>query len=183
MALSYSEPKKIGTKASAFDLPGVDGKNYSLTSCLTGRKACVIMFICNHCPYVKAYFDRLIALANDYQKKEVSFVGINPNDEKNYPEDSLTHMITLAKEKKFPFPYLRDKTQTVAKSYDAVCTPEIFVIDGGGTIRYHGGIDDNWKEPAAVTKHFLNTALNEVLAGKTVTNPTPHAMGCSIKWS
>ena len=91
-------------------------------------------------------------------------------------------MKEIAQEKQFPFVYLRDQDQSVAKKYDAVCTPELFVIDGKGVICYHGGIDDNWQEPKKVKEPFLKNALEAVLAGQSVTKPTPHAMGCSIKW-
>jgi len=140
------------------------------------------MFVCNHCPYVQAYWDRLIQLGQDYKGREVAFVGINPNDAKNYPDDSLENMKVVAQEKGFPFAYLRDDDQSVAQAYDAVCTPEMFVVNGQGVICYHGGVDDNWDKPQKVKKTYLKDALEEVLQGKTVSNPTPHAMGCSIKW-
>lgn len=183
MALTHSEEKMIGEKAPDFSLPGVDGKAHSLKVTQKGNKACVVMFICNHCPYVKAYFDRLIALGREYRPKGVAFLGINANDEINYPDDSFENMVKLAKKKEFPFPYLRDEDQTVAQAFDAVCTPEIYVIDDKGIIRYHGGIDDSWDDEKKVTKRYLKNALDELLTSRKVSDPTPHAMGCSIKWS
>ena len=177
-----SKEKMVGEKAPDFDLPGVDGQNHSLSSVLKGKKACVVMFVCNHCPYVIAYWDRIIQLAKDYQTKGVAFLGINPNDEKNYPEDSFKKMKVIAKERKFPFAYLRDQDQSVAQAYDAACTPEIYVVDQAGIVRYHGGIDDNWQDASQAKEKFLQKALEEVLQGQEVSNPTPHAMGCSIKW-
>ncbi|MBI4211963.1 MAG: thioredoxin family protein [Deltaproteobacteria bacterium] len=183
MALTYSKENLIGTKAPDFNLPGVDGKHYSLKGLLHNQHGVVVMFICNHCPYVVAHQDRLIALAHTYQKNGFQFVGINSNDETNYPDDSFDNMVKVAKQKDYPFPYLRDKDQTAAKAYDAVCTPEIYLVDYEGKIRYHGGIDDNWKEPDKATKHYLKNAIEDIHAGRPVKEPTPHAMGCSIKWA
>ncbi|OGQ22858.1 MAG: hypothetical protein A3I05_01665 [Deltaproteobacteria bacterium RIFCSPLOWO2_02_FULL_44_10] len=183
MALTESKEIMIGTKAPSFKLKGVDGKIHSFEEISKGKKATVVMFICNHCPYVKAYFDRLIALTHEYQKKETAFVGINSNDETNYPDDSFEKMVTLAKRKELPFLYLRDHDQQVAKAYDAVCTPEVYVADSTNIIRYHGGIDDSWDNVSNVTKHYLKNALDDILANRTIQEPTPHAMGCSIKWA
>ena len=183
MALTHSQEKMIGVKAPRFNLPGVDKKPHSLANMLKGKRGIVVMFICNHCPYVKAYFDRLIALTHEYAPKGIPFVGINANDEINYPDDSFTNMVTLAKRKEFPFPYLRDQDQTVAKAYDAVCTPEIFIVDAQEIIRYHGGIDDSWDDEAKVKKPYLKNAIDDLLADRPVKEATPHAMGCSIKWN
>lgn len=178
-----SKDVMLGATAPPFTLPGVDGKKYAFAELAQGKTAVVVMFICNHCPYVKAYFDRLIALAREYQPQGVAFVGINANDEKNYPEDSFAHMVTLAQKKEFPFPYVRDAQQTVARAYDAACTPEIYVADAHGIIRYHGAIDDNWETPARVTKRYLKNAIADLVAGRAVKEAAPHAIGCSIKWS
>ena len=183
MAVMTSKPENIGKAAPDFNLLGVDGKKHSLQDALHGKKACVLMFICNHCPYVVAQHDHLYALINEFQEKGVSFVGINSNDEKNYPADSFDNMLRLNREKTFPFAYLRDADQSVARAYDAVCTPEFFVIDAGGVIRYHGGINEGGKQIAHPQKPYLQNALCELLAGKPITEATPHAMGCSIKWS
>src|SRR3989338_2300765 len=182
MVLMDSKEKMIGKKAPDFDLPGVDGKPHSLSSALRHHGAVVVMFVCNHCPYVQAYWGRLVQLAKSYQDKDVVFLAINPNDEKNYPDDSMEKMKIVAREWEFPFAYLRDYDQSVAKAYDAVCTPEMFIVDQKGMVQYHGGIDDNWQEASKVRERFLQKALDEVLAGKKVSQPTPHAMGCSIKW-
>jgi peroxiredoxin len=182
MVLLESKEKMVGEKAPGFNLPGVDGKNTSLKDLLTKYQAVVVMFVCNHCPYVQAYWDRVIQLAKEYQSQKVAFVGINPNDEKNYPEDSMDNMKIVAQEKGFPFAYLRDDDQSVAKAYDAVCTPEFYVVNSQGIVCFHGGVDDSWNKPDKVKERFLKTALDEVLADQEVSNATPHAMGCSIKW-
>jgi len=110
----------------------------------------VISFTCNHCPYAQAYEDRFSALAREFQPKGIAFVAINPNDEVSYPDDSFDNMKERAQAKDFPFPYLRDESQEVAKAYGAVCTPHIFVLDGECKLVYEGRIDDRWKEPDAV---------------------------------
>ena len=175
-------PLKIGSKLPEFNLPAVDGKNYSPAS-FNSNKILVVMFTCNHCPYVQAYEDRLIKLQSDFKDKGVIFVAINSNDEKNYPEDSFENMIKRAKEKGYNFPYLRDKTQEIARNFGAIRTPEIFTFDKERTLRYHGEIDDNWKEPNKVIKHTLKEALEALLSGKPVSEPETHAIGCTVKWS
>ena len=183
MALTHSKDILIGAIAPGFTLQGVDGKKHTLEEISKGKRATVIMFICNHCPYVKAYFDRLITLAHHYQTKGAAFVGINANDEINYPDDSFKNMVTLAKQKEFPFLYLRDHDQKIAKAYDAVCTPEIYVADEKNVIQYHGGIDDSWDDESKVKKQYLKNAIEDILVHRKVHEPTPHAMGCSIKWT
>ena len=174
-------PLKIGSKLPEFNLPGVDEKNHSPAS-FSSNKLLVVMFTCNHCPYVQAYEDRLIKLQSDYKNKGVTFVAINSNDEKNYPEDSFESMVKRAKEKGFNFPYLRDKTQEIARIFGAVRTPEIFVFDKERILKYHGEIDDNWKEPAEVTKHTLREAIESLLSDKIINEPETHAIGCTVKW-
>ncbi len=183
MALTYSKENFIGDNAPDFVLPGVDGKNHSLENILHGKKAAVLMFICNHCPYVIANYDRLIGMANAYQEKGIAFVGINSNDEINYPDDSFDKMVELAKDRNLPFPYLRDKDQTVAKAYDAACTPEVYIVNSKQTVIYHGGIDDSWNDESKITQAFLRNALDDICADREVAAKTPSAMGCSIKWS
>lgn len=172
---------KIGSKLPDFSLPGIDGKNYSLSS-FQNSKVLVVMFTCNHCPYVQAYENRLIKLQKDFKDKGVSFVAVNANDEINYPEDSFENMVKRAKEKGFNFPYLRDKTQEVAKEFGASYTPEIFVFDDKRTLQYHGRIDDNWQEPEKVTKHHLKEAIEALLANKTIDRADTQAIGCTVKW-
>ena len=175
-------PLKIGAKLPEFTLPTVDGKNYSPNS-FSSNKLLVVMFTCNHCPYVQAYEDRLIKLQSDFKDKGVAFVAINANDEKNYPEDSFENMIKRAKEKGFNFPYLRDKSQEIARKFGATYTPEVFVFDQNRILQYHGRIDDNWKEPDKVSKQDLREALNALLSNKSVSSPETQAIGCTVKWS
>ena len=173
---------KIGAMAPDFDLPGVDGKRYNL-GCFADQKILIVLFTCNHCPYAQAYEDRLIQIQKDYERRGVQLVAINANDEKNYPEDRLDMMVVRAKEQGFNFPYLRDADQSVARAYDAACTPEAYAFDQGGALRYHGRIDDNWQNPKQVKSHDLRNALDDLLAHRPVRAPLTHALGCSIKWA
>ncbi len=173
---------KIGSKLPDFNLPGTDGKNYS-ASIFKESKVLVIMFTCNHCPYVRAYEGRLVKLQDYFKNKGVNFVAINANDEENYPEDSFENMVKRAKEKGYNFPYLRDKTQGVAKTFGASFTPEIFVFDEKRIMQYHGRIDDNWQEPDKVTKHNLHEAIESILANKPIDRANTQAIGCTVKWT
>lgn len=171
----------IGLKAKEFDLPGVDGKNHSLKE-LSEKKAVIVVFSCNHCPYVQAYEDRLIEIQKDYAAKEVQIVAINSNEEINHPEDSFENMQKRAKEKKFNFLYLRDASQQVARDYGATHTPYIFLFDEKRELRYTGKIDDNWQEPAKTKRRYLREALEAILSGKQISEAETHAIGCTIKW-
>ena len=164
-----------------FSLPGVDGKNHALQD-LADKKAVIVIFSCNHCPYVQAYEDRVIAIQKDYSAKGVQVVAINSNDSINYPEDNFENMVRRAKDRKFNFLYLRDESQATAKAYHATHTPQIFLFDRSGALRYTGKIDDNWKEPGKVVKRYLRDALDQVLAEKPVAEPETFAIGCTIKW-
>jgi peroxiredoxin len=172
---------KIGDKGLDFNLPGVDGKKYSLGS-FRDKKAVAVIFTCNHCPYAKAYEDRLVAAQRDYASKGVALVAINSNEDKNYPDDSFDNMVKRAKEKGFNFPYLRDETQDTARGYGAERTPEIFLLDSKGTIRYHGTVDDNYDDPSKVKTTYFRNALDALLAGKQVSTPETQPVGCTIKW-
>ena len=162
---------RVGEKASDFKLPGVDGKNHTLTELTNGHKAVVVVFTCNHSPHAKAYEERLIALQRDYEKKRVQFLCINSNDASSYPEDSFDQMKVRAAKKGFNFPYLRDELQVVARAYGAECTPETFLLDGSYTLRYNGRIDDNWQNPSAVNSNDLRDALDALLPARKL--PTP----------
>lgn len=181
MALMYSHGMPTGTPLPAFDLPATDGRRYTPQS-FAGAEILVVVFTCNHCPYAIASEDRLIALQREYESRGVRFALVNPNDAARYPEDSFAEMVRRAEEKDFPFPYLHDETQEVARAFDAVCTPDIFVFDRARTLRYNGRIDDNWQQPERATRHDLRTALEDLLAGRALgIDPVP-SMGCSIKW-
>ncbi|MBD3156948.1 redoxin domain-containing protein [Candidatus Peregrinibacteria bacterium] len=181
MVLLESTDVPLQSKAPSFDLPGIDGKQYTLDD-FNDKKAIVIIFMCNHCPYVQGVIQRLIALQEKYKKDNVQFIGINANESENYPEDSMEKMKQYAKKWGLNFPYLRDKTQKVAKEYDAQCTPDIFVYNTENKLVYHGRIDDNWQEEENVTSHDLDNALNALINNKTPKEKQYPSMGCSIKW-
>ncbi len=181
MALLNSKMVPLGTKAIDFDLRGTDGKNYSLDS-FKEKKVLVVIFMCNHCPYVIAVLDRIIAIQNDYADKGVQLIGVNPNDTVNYPDDSFDNMKKIVKEKNIPFPYLIDESQDIARKYDAVCTPDIYVYGNERTLIYRGRIDDNWQEESKVKKRDLRDALDAILKGNPVSGEQTPSMGCSIKW-
>jgi len=172
----------IGGQAPDFDLPGVDGKHLSLAG-LPDKKIVVVVFTCNHCPYVQAYESRLIAIQRDYASRGVTLVAINANETRNYPEDNFPEMIKRARAQGYNFPYLRDETQVTANAYGAHYTPEVFLLDQARRLRYTGRIDDNWQHPERVTSQDLREALDAVLSGRAVNNPETHAMGCTIKWA
>jgi peroxiredoxin len=172
---------KISSPAPDFKLPGVDGGSYSLSS-FKDKLIIVVIFSCNHCPYVQAYEDRIKDIQNDYQEKGVQIVAISSNDAVKYPEDSIEQMIKRAQEKQFNFPYLYDESQSIAKSFDATHTPEVFVFDKERKLKYHGKIDDNWKEPQKVNSSYLRKAIDEILSGKEVSVPETFSIGCTIKW-
>jgi peroxiredoxin len=173
---------KAGTKIPAFGpLPGVDGKNYELKN-FDVNSVLVVIFSCNHCPYVQAYEDRIIALQAEFKPKGVQFVAINSNDASHYPDDSFENMKKRAADKKFNFLYLRDEDQSTAKAFGATHTPHLFVFDSARTLAYTGRIDDNWQEPAKVTRSYLKEALDALTAGKKPAEPETFAIGCTIKW-
>jgi peroxiredoxin len=173
---------KIGAAAPDFkNLLGVDGKKHSLSD-YASSKVLVVIFSCNHCPYVQAYESRMVQLQKDFKDKGVQFVAINSNDDTGYPEDSYDNMIKRAKEKNFNFPYLRDDTQEAAKAYGASHTPHIFVFDDKRRLAYTGKIDDNWQDPAQVKKQYLRDALTNLAQGKKPAEPETYAIGCTIKW-
>ena len=171
----------IGTTAPDFNLPGVDGQDYSLST-FADKQAVVVIISCNHCPHVVANEDRMIELQADYADQGVQLVAINANDDIRYPADSFQAMKTRAAEKGFNFLYLRDETQQVARAYDASVTPEVFVVDATGTVVYHGRIDESAMEPGNVTRHDLRIALDEMLAGEEITVKDTEPVGCTIKW-
>jgi len=174
---------KLGERAPAFNLPGVDGQKHTVES-VEGAKATIIVFSCNHCPYVRMNEDRLIAIARHYMPKGVGMAFINSNDALTYPEDSFAEMRTRAQDKSYPFPYLYDETQEVARAYGASHTPHIFLFDRLLHLAYTGGIDDddNYKNRKPATKHYLRDALEDLIAGRPVRVEMTRAIGCTIKW-
>jgi thiol-disulfide isomerase/thioredoxin len=163
------------------ELPGVGNKSYS-SSDFMDKNILIVVFSCNHCPYVQAYEDRIIALQRDYTPKGVQMVAINSNDTVNYPDDDFPSMVKRAKKKGFNFPYLRDDDQRVAEVFGATHTPQFFVFDEGRKLRYSGKMDDNWQNPQAVKENYLRNALDDLLAGRDVRAPETFSIGCTIKW-
>lgn len=170
----------IGSKCPHFNLIATDGRNYSLDS-FSDKRFLIVIFSCNHCPYVQAYEDRIIEIQNDY-KDVLSIVAISSNETENYPEDSFEKMKERAEKKNFNFPYLFDETQEVAKEFGATHTPEIFLFDEERKLAFHGKIDDNWQDPKSVKSKYLRNAIEELIAGKKVSVPETFTIGCTIKW-
>lgn len=181
MALTYTPDPEIGAACPDFELPGTDGRNYSRRD-FEGAKALLVMFICNHCPYVKAIEDRLIALGRSYVGKPVKIVAICANDADNYPADSFPELKKRAEEKNYPFPYLYDESQDVARRFGAVCTPDFFVYDSAMKLAYRGRLDDSWKEPANVKSEELRAAIDALVVGGKPSHEQKASMGCNIKW-
>ena len=172
----------FGKKAVDFILPGIDGRNWSLQQCM-GEKGLLIMFICNHCPYVKAVQERIVRDTRELKMLGVGSVAIMSNDPAEYPEDSFENMKLLAKQLDFNFPYLFDETQQVARQYDAVCTPDFFGYNADFELQYRGRLDASKKETAPDdTRRDLFEAMK--LIAETGRGPQEQipSMGCSIKW-
>ena len=167
-------------KAPDFSLKGTDGKIYTLKD-VGCEKGLVVMFICNHCPYVKAIIDKIVRDTFELKAQGINSIAIMSNDPKEYPEDSFENMKKLADEKNFPFPYVIDETQEVAKAYGAVCTPDFFVYDDRNLLVYRGRLDDSWKDETKVSKYELKEAVMKILSGEKKFKSIP-SMGCSIKW-
>jgi len=170
-----------GSRLPAFSgLRGVDGRTYGTAD--FRDPVIVIVFSCNHCPYVQAYEERMIEFQKQYGPKGVRLIAVNANDTVNYPDDSYDHMVRRAGEKKFNFLYLRDDRQEVAEAFGATHTPQFFLFDADRILRYSGKLDDNWKEPAAVKERYLCDAVEAVLAKRPVAVPETMSIGCTIKW-
>lgn len=181
MVLLESHDLTLGTACPDFDLPTVDGKRFARADA-TGKKALVVMFICNHCPYVQAIEDRLVALAHEYGLKGVQFVGVCSNDPAGYPDDAPAKLLESWERKSYGFPYCVDESQAVARAFGAVCTPDLYVYDAEQRLAYHGRLDDNWQDPTQVHRRELAGALEALLAGDRPSDGQQHAIGCSIKW-
>lgn len=173
---------EFGQPAIDFSLPGVDGKTWTLQDCL-GEKGLLVFFICNHCPYVKAIRDRLVRDTRELQAMGINSVAIMSNDPSQYEEDSFENMRKVAEEFDFPFPYLMDATQEVAKAYGAVCTPDFFGYNAELELQYRGRLDESRKQAAAKdVRRDLFEAMKQVAeTGKGPDSQIP-SMGCSIKW-
>jgi peroxiredoxin len=171
----------LGSKAPNFNLPGVDGKNYSPAD-FKDAKVLVVVFSCNHCPFVVGSEERLKTLYKTYQPRGVAWVAINSNETVNHPNDSFEHMKERAKKEKFPWVYLRDEAQDVAKAYGALRTPHFYVFDQNRKLCYTGRMDDNPREASKATTHELADALEAVLSGKKPVAPLTNPIGCNVKW-
>jgi len=182
MVLTPSTMLPLGTKAPAFSLVNVDGRPVSLAD-LQGKPALVVIFMCNHCPYVKHVADALAQFASEYLAKGVGIVGINSNDVANYPADSPEQMVAEAESRGYQFPYLYDETQDVAKAYHAACTPDFYLFDGDQRLVYRGQFDGSRPESgASVTGEDLRAAVDAVLAGQQPSADQTPSIGCNIKW-
>lgn len=183
MARTPSTMVALGTMAPDFNLPDtITGKAISLKD-VKGDKGTVVMFICNHCPFVKHINTELVKLAKDYNKKGIGFVAINSNDVVKHPEDSPVLMTQVAKQLKYPFPYLYDESQEVARSYDAACTPDFFIYDKDIRLVYRGQLDDSRPgNEIPVTGKDIRHALECLLNSEPVPDLQRPSIGCNIKW-
>jgi peroxiredoxin len=170
-----------GAPAPPFALPGVDGRVHSLHE-YDAAPFLLVVFWCNHCPYVQAWEGRMIDLGRRYAPRGVQVVLVNPNDDAAYPDDRMERMVERAAAKGYPFPYLRDESQEVARTYGALVTPHPMVFGPDRRLLYQGRIDDNHKDPAAVRERPLAEAIEAALAGRPVPRSELPVLGCSVKW-
>tara|TARA_R110002051_G_scaffold100879_4_gene171363 strand:- start:1433 stop:1987 length:555 start_codon:yes stop_codon:yes gene_type:complete len=183
MALTPSNMLPLGTTAPDFNLIDTISDQRLFLNDVKGENGTVILFICNHCPYVIHVNPLLTKIALEYQKKGISFVAISSNDIENYPQDAPQFMKQVAKKEQYPFPYLFDETQKVAKAYDAACTPDIYLFDKKLALVYRGQLDDSRpgnKKP--LTGVDLKNALDNLLSNRPISNLQKPSMGCNIKW-
>lgn len=183
MALTYTPALQMGAKPYDFSLKGVDGKTYGLKD-IQGKNGTLVMFICNHCPYVKAIISRLVEDMKVLQSNGIGVIAIMSNDTANYPDDSFDNMKKFASQNGFTFPYVIDETQDIAKKYGAVCTPDFFGYNTAGELQFRGRLDEvNPSKPAtpSTKKELLEAMLQIAKTGKGPAEQTP-SMGCNIKW-
>ena len=184
MALTYTPPGELGGKLPNFSTPAVSGSTITSKD-FSSDKGLLVMFICNHCPYVVAVEDRIIELVKEFNGTGISSIGVCSNDANDYPEDGFQGLLQRWQEKNYPFEYLHDESQKMAKDFGAVCTPDIFLYknDGDGfDLYYRGRIDDSWKDESKVKTKELKTAMQYLLDGKPAPETQYPSMGCSIKW-
>jgi peroxiredoxin len=170
----------LGTETPSFELPGVDGNDHSLGDYGDAKLLALVQY-CNHCPYVLAWEGRLMALTSDYADRGVQVVAINSNDVARYPEDSFERMKARAEELDFPFDYLFDGSQSLARALGAERTPEVFLFDEERRLRYHGAIDDS-RDENGVSRSYLREAIDALLAGRETPVAETDSVGCSVKW-
>lgn len=174
----------VGDIARDFKLKNVDGRMVSLAD-YSKAKGFIVVFTCNHCPFSQAYEQRIIDLHKKYAAKGFPVIAINPNDKTRSPEDSYENMVTRSRDKKYPFVYLYDETQEIARTYGATRTPHVYLLkktSKGNQVAYIGAIDDNSEEPTEVKEKYLGNAIDALLANKAVGTATTKAIGCTIKW-
>jgi peroxiredoxin len=175
---------RIGDKAIDFTLKNIDEKMVSLAD-YKNAKGFIVIFTCNHCPFSQAYEQRIIDLHMKYESKGFPVIAINPNDKDREPDDSFENMQKLAKEKNYPFAYLYDETQQIAKAYGATRTPHVFILEKskkGNLVRYIGAIDDNYEDASAAKEKYAEQAVDALLSGKSIATSQTKAIGCGIKW-
>ena len=182
MAVTPSTMLELGTRAPDFSLPDINNKPVNLTS-FSGQQGLLVMFLCNHCPYVKHLQSALVAFARDYQPRGLGIVAISSNDAENYPQDGPELLKAEAANAGYTFPYLYDATQETAKTYRAACTPDFFLFDGQMNLVYRGQFDDSRpKNDAPITGRDLRNAADALLAGKPINAEQIPSVGCNIKW-
>lgn len=182
--LTYAGGYKVGDTARDFNLKNVDGKMVTLKD-MKDAKGFIVVFTCNHCPFAKAYEERIIALDKKFSSEGYPVIAINPNDPSIVEEDSYDNMIQRAKEKKYSFPYLIDQTQEIAAVYGATKTPHVFILQkvkDNLVVKYIGAIDNNTDEPEKADKKYVDEAVNSLLHGKEIAVTETKAIGCGIKW-
>lgn len=172
----------IGSYAPDFELPGTDGSVHHLADYLKNQRAIAVVFICNGCPYVNLYLDRLKQLQAEFHDQGFLMIGLNPNDEQQFPQDRFEQMKPFAAKNQLNFLYLRDVTQDVAETFGATKTPHAFLIDQAGVLRYSGAIDDNAENPKAVKRQYLREAIAQVLKGQSPSPASTKPIGGSVKW-
>ena len=183
MARTESNMLPLGTPAPDFRLPDtVSGRQISLDDA-SGEHGTLVMFICNHCPFVKHVLDQLVQLGKDYAERGIGLVAISSNDITGYPQDRPERMKILAEDKQFPFPYLFDESQNTARAYAAACTPDFYLFEAGRKLVYRGQLDDSRPgNGQPVTGKDIRSALDALLAGKSISNQQKPSIGCNIKW-
>jgi peroxiredoxin len=181
MALVESTTVALGSGMPDFALADPDGRNFEGRA-LYGPKGLLVAFTCNHCPYAIAVWPRLVKLSAKAKALGVGAVAVNPNIHPGYPDDAPEKMKEKVREWAIPFPYLVDETQAVAKAFKAQCTPDLYLYGGDRRLAYHGRLDDNWEDEAAVTRTELWDAVQALAEGRPVASPQRPSMGCSIKW-
>ncbi len=183
MSATPSTMLPLGTRAPEFSLPdAVSGKNVKLAN-LSVDKGLLVMFICNHCPYVLHILNELVSVSREYQQQGITFVAISSNDAEAYPADSPGKMKELAEERNFPFSYLYDESQDIARAYQAACTPDFFLFNGNRELVYRGQFDASRpKNDAPVNGKDMRNALDALIEGKTISTDQTPSIGCNIKW-